>query len=365
MLYIVVKILLNGVSFSKLYSVKLYLVTRQLQVMLAELAKLTPCMMMFELSVAVRRELSISRTRLTHARSFSSILSFETFKSSKAVEPPTKSLVCLHGILGSKKNWRTPCNMFTKSFPQFHAVAMDHRGHGLSGSTQPGQHTVESCANDVLRTLKHHDLPTVFRDAQPTILCGHSYSGKVVLSILDVLQREDSTLPEHVWILDSMPGHYDLQQDASHQNSVSGIIGTIMGLPAEFESKAWVEDNLKSKGIPKSVVDWLSTNIIPVDNSKAFRYSFDIKTVKPLFDDFCHLSMWDFLETYNGSANIHFIRAGKNSAWNQETLDRFADLSAKNNKIHLYTMPHVGHWLHAEDPKGVLDIIATHSGVKA
>lgn len=329
---------------------------------------------MLGLSLAAKRVemLSNANAKASLARGLSSVLSFETFKSKAlAGEEPTKSLVCLHGILGSKKNWRTPSNMFTKMYPQFHAVAMDHRGHGLSGTSLPGEHTVASCAKDVLRTLQQGNLPAVFRDAPPTIICGHSYSGKVVLSMLDILQKENAPLPEHVWVLDSMPGHYDLDLDASHQNSVSGIIGEIMALPAEFESKAWVEDHLKSKRIPKGVVDWLSTNIIQVEevdgtpkNPKAFRYSFDIKIVKPLFDNFCHLSMWDFLDTYSGSAHIHFIRAGKNGAWTQETLDRFAKLIATNDKIHLYTMPHVGHWLHAEDPNGVLDMIATHSGVK-
>jgi pimeloyl-ACP methyl ester carboxylesterase len=281
-------------------------------------------------------------------------------------------MVCLHGILGSKKNWRTPSNIFTKKYPQFQAITMDHRGHGSSPKVLPGENTVESCALDVLRTLKNGELPTIFKSSPPTLLCGHSYSGKVVLSILDILIKSHAPLPEHVWILDSMPGHYDRALDASHQQSVSGIISTIMALPAQFESKEWVESLLASKGIPKSVIDWLSTNIVPVEGAdgepvtpKAFRYSFDISTVQYLFDDFCDMTMWEFLEHYQGSAMIHFIRAGKNRAWTKETLDRFAQLSTRNPRIKLHTMPHVGHWLHAEDVHGLVDLVATESGIKA
>ena len=315
------------------------------------------------------RGVKLAGTPMSSTRAFSA-LAFETFKSSAATETPTKTIVCLHGILGSRKNWRTPSNIFTKKHPQFHAVAMDHRGHGSSPNALPGAHTVENTAIDVLRTLESKDLPEVFRTAPPTILCGHSYSGKVVLLILEVLMKRSAPLPEHVWILDSMPGVYDRALDASHQQSVMGIINTIMEIPSEFESKAWVEQHLAGKNIPKSVIDWLSTNIVPVENAdgslkspKAFKYSFDIATVKHLFDDFVDLSMWSFLEQYSGNCKIHFIRAGKNRAWTQETIDRFAQLSERNPNIQLHTMPHVGHWLHAEDVHGVLDIIAAHSNV--
>jgi pimeloyl-ACP methyl ester carboxylesterase len=301
-----------------------------------------------------------------------STLSYETFKSSAALTAPSKTLVCLHGILGSKKNWRTPSNIFTKKFPQFYAVSMDHRGHGASPKTLPGENTVEACAHDVLKTLKNGGLPEVFKGSVPAQFWGHSYSGKVVLHILDILIKQGSALPEHVWILDSMPGNYDRALDASHQQSVSGIINTIMDLPAEFESKEWVESHLASKGIPKSVIDWLSLNLAPVVNAdgsvkspKAFHYTFDIRVVRQLFDSFCDTNMWQFLESYQGSATIHFIRAGKNRAWTKESLDQFAALGAKNDKIKLHTMPHVGHWLHAEDVHGMIDIIATHSGLKA
>lgn len=186
--------------------------------------------------------------------------------------------------------------------------------------------------------------------------------------MLDIMMKAKAKLPEHVWILDSMPGVYDRALDASHQQSVIGIINTIMNLPAQFESKLWIENLLVSKGISRPIVDWLSTNIIPIENHEhqisAYRYSFDIETVSQLFEDFCERDMWGFLDNYQGSCKIHFIQAGKNRAWTAETLDRFAQLNAKNENIMLHTMPHVGHWLHAEDVHGMLDIIATHSGVK-
>ena len=72
--------------------------------------------------------------------------------------------------------------------------------------------------------------------------------------------------------------------------------------------------------------------------------------------------MWPFLESYQGSTNIHFLRAGKNKGWTPEILNRFEAVQAKSRgKIKLHTMPHVGHWLHVEDMKGMLDIIISNS----
>ena len=78
--------------------------------------------------------------------------------------------------------------------------------------------------------------------------------------------------------------------------------------------------------------------------------------------------MWNFLENYhNPNIKIHFIRSGKNPAWNNEVLEHFQKIthidkcSRKSRNIYLHTMSHVGHWLHAEDVHGMLQIITTNS----
>jgi pimeloyl-ACP methyl ester carboxylesterase len=43
-----------------------------------------------------------------------------------------KSIAFLHGILGNKKNWRTPAKEFLKLRPEYTAVTIDHRAHGGS-----------------------------------------------------------------------------------------------------------------------------------------------------------------------------------------------------------------------------------------
>jgi pimeloyl-ACP methyl ester carboxylesterase len=40
---------------------------------------------------------------------------------------PSDTALFLHGIMGSKINWRTPCNNFVKMHPQYRAIAVDLR----------------------------------------------------------------------------------------------------------------------------------------------------------------------------------------------------------------------------------------------
>mmetsp|Transcript_14248 Transcript_14248/g.23718 ORF Transcript_14248/g.23718 Transcript_14248/m.23718 type:complete len:342 (+) Transcript_14248:84-1109(+) len=305
-----------------------------------------------------------------------SLLASDSYTASDLSIATGFKAVFLHGILGSRRNWRTPCKVFISKQPSFEAIAMDHRGHGTSPASNylDKENTVHSCAMDVLRAVNqhggHNSIEVSLQDhACPTLLIGHSFSGKVVLSYLELLlQAECSHLPKHVWILDSLPGLYDIELDISHPQSVVGILSQIMDLPREFESKDWLDNELTRKGIAKPIIQWISTNIIPVPTTaerkqKMYQFSFDIDTVQELFDDFCYLDKWSFLENYQGNTHIHFVRAGQNSAWTPEIVDKFGEVTANNPNIHLHNMPHVGHWLHAEDCHGMINIIRQYSNL--
>lgn len=124
--------------------------------------------------------------------------------------PHKKSLVFLHGILGSKRNWRTPANVFTKLHPDFKCYAVDLRGHGDSHHREDSIHnwednTVHNSAQDLHEFIQD----THIGDAKtPTILCAHSFGGKVALKYLERLYLAGHDLPDHTWIIDSLPGPY-------------------------------------------------------------------------------------------------------------------------------------------------------------
>jgi hypothetical protein len=126
---------------------------------------------------------------------------------------------------------------------------------------------------------------------------------------------------------------------------------------------------------------------------RRYQLGFDLDVATLLFRDFCRHDFWRFVASFDGrgraaggsDARIHFLRAGKNPLWlercaeplvgmpqlapwvpdpgaadeGQELiLDRFARITQVNDHVKMHTMPHVGHWLHVEDVRGLMSKIA-------
>ena len=178
----------------------------------------------------------------------SAYLSNEVYCSSttsKSEQP--RSVLLLHGILGSKKNFRTAAKQLVKDTYGFElSITMDHRGHGQS-ATPPtllgdASNTVSSCAEDLHTLLASRSLPLL--KPVPTLICGHSFGGKVALMYLQQSLRLGRPLPSHTWILDSLPGTYDTSLDAMQKpdSSVTHVLDSVRSL---YEKNSL--DNFSSK----------------------------------------------------------------------------------------------------------------------
>ena len=95
---------------------------------------------------------------------------FLSFESS-GDERSDKVAVFLHGLMGTKTNWRTPVRLFQQRHPDFRCIAIDSRGHGESAAVSKNEpiesNTLQSCAIDLDNFLKHMNI-------SPSPLFGHS-----------------------------------------------------------------------------------------------------------------------------------------------------------------------------------------------
>lgn len=143
------------------------------------------------------------------------------------------------------------------------------------------------------------------------------------------------------------------------------MLEILQNFPTEFKTRDWVITELCGLGIEKSVAQWIGTNIIQKKGGTpgyGYGWGFNLPVIQELFHDFCDTDMWHFLENYHGNGKIHFIRAGKNPSWTKSVLDRFTVIQSNPN-ILLHEMPHVGHWIHAEDLNGMFVIMSKESGL--
>ncbi|MBE7538958.1 MAG: alpha/beta fold hydrolase [Opitutaceae bacterium] len=79
------------------------------------------------------------------------------------------SLVILHGLLGSSRNWQTVARDLS---PHFHVMALDLRNHG--SSPHADDCSFEAMVGDVLAWMDRKNIPR-------TTLLGHSLGGKVAM----------------------------------------------------------------------------------------------------------------------------------------------------------------------------------------
>ncbi|GKV09249.1 hypothetical protein SLEP1_g20776 [Rubroshorea leprosula] len=141
--------------------------------------------------------------------------------------PDTPTAILLHGILGSRKNWGTFARRLAREFPTWQFLLVDLRCHGDSASiNKRGPHTVASTALDVLKLIGQLRLT-------PRVLVGHSFGGKVVLSMVDQAAKPLAR-PVRVWVLDATPGK--VRSGGDGEDHPAELICFLSKLPKEVRS---------------------------------------------------------------------------------------------------------------------------------
>ncbi|RXH92489.1 hypothetical protein DVH24_033385 [Malus domestica] len=169
-------------------------------------------------------------------------------------EPPTA--VFLHGNLGSKKNWGTFTSRLAQEFPTWQFLLVDLRCHGDSASTKKrGPHSVSSTALDVLELVRKLRLT-------PRVIVGHSFGGKVALSMVDQAAKP-------------------------------------LARPVRVSSKRDVVDALVQKGFSKDVAQWVVTNLRPTNSlgssPSTFPWVFDLKGIAEMYKSYEETNLWQLL----------------------------------------------------------------------
>mmetsp|Transcript_20063 Transcript_20063/g.24721 ORF Transcript_20063/g.24721 Transcript_20063/m.24721 type:complete len:201 (+) Transcript_20063:54-656(+) len=122
-----------------------------------------------------------------------------------------RTVIFLHGLLGSGKNLRNPAKKLTQSYPDdIAALLLDLRGHGNSNhdpNLRPLQppHTIHNCAFDIIQTMT--TLGLTGENHSPIGCVGHSFGGRCALQYLHTLtmqNKHDNNAvlpPKHTWLL--------------------------------------------------------------------------------------------------------------------------------------------------------------------
>jgi len=237
------------------------------------------------------------------------------------IEGQGKPLIIIHGFLGMSDNWKSFGALYAAEGFQVHMI--DLRNHGKSFHSDEFNYT--AMANDVLDYCQHHNLSNIS-------IIGHSMGGKVAM----LFATTYPDLVEKLVVADIGSKYYV----PHHQDILAGLNAV------DFSTKpdrAEVEEIVYPFIPDFGTRQFLMKNLYWIEPGQlAFRFNL------PVFNAKIEIIGEALPEGNHFNQPTLFIRGG-NSKYILDT-----DLPEIKNhfpKFELVTIPNVGHWLHAENPK--------------
>ncbi|KAK3166172.1 hypothetical protein QOZ80_1AG0042370 [Eleusine coracana subsp. coracana] len=286
-----------------------------------------------------------------------SLVQWNSFMDKSIPDPPTA--VLLHGILGSRKNWGSFAKRLAQEFPMWQFLLVDLRCHGDSTSIKKqGPHTVASTALDVLKLIVQLRL-------NPRVLVGHSFGGKVALSMVEQAAKPLAR-PVRVWVLDATPGKVRAGGDG--EDHPAELIEFLRGMPAQISSKQEVVDALVKEQFSLDVARWVATNLrrsSPLGpQSSGFSWTFDLNGISEMYKSYEDTNLWRIVENVPRGVHINFLKAERSlHRWALEDLQRIhtaEELATdEGGGVEMHVLEDAGHWVHADNPDGLFRILSS------
>jgi pimeloyl-ACP methyl ester carboxylesterase len=239
-----------------------------------------------------------------------------------------RSLLLLHGFLGSRRNVATLAGRLHDRDPSRVIVTLDLTGHGESPPLPHGA-TLATLAGDVLETASKLGLEP------PLTIVGHSLGGRVALRACVL----DPARVAHVTLLDITPSAITSPTETDR------ILDALVAAPAEAPSRDGLRAHFRARGLAGGTVDWLLLNL--VRDGAVYRWRIDRAALAELHRATVAEDLWPAVEASRGWT-VHAIRGARSPYVPDADVRRFEAAGCVVDTIEGAT-----HWLHAERPADV------------
>ncbi|CAO2196690.1 unnamed protein product [Urochloa humidicola] len=237
-------------------------------------------------------------------------------------------------------------------------LLVDLRCHGDSASIKKrGPHTVASTALDVLKLVVQLRLT-------PRVLVGHSFGGKVALSMVEQAAKPLAR-PVRVWVLDATPGKVRAGGDG--EDHPAELIEFLRRMPTQISSKLEVVNALVKEQFSVDVAQWVATNLrrtLSEQSSSNFSWTFDLNGISEMYKSYEDTNLWRIVENVPRGVHINFLKAERSlHRWALEDLQRIhnaEELAAdEGGGVEMHVLEDAGHWVHADNPDGLFRILSS------
>lgn len=257
--------------------------------------------------------------------------------------PAAKSLVVLHGILGSGGNLRTLARQFLAARPGWQAVLVDLRAHGDSQGEDGRPDTLTSATRDVAELCAALPVPA-------RAVVGHSFGGKVALALPGM---HDGL--EHVVALDSTPG---TRVDARGSEATLKVLELLEAMAGPWASRDDFVKDVQAHHQPRFLGQWLAMNLEPRDG--AFHLKLKLPRVRALLESYFEVDLWPALEAAAQGAKgprYHLVIGTRSLVFDHAERVHATHLEAEAQGRVTVDVLDTGHWVHVDDPAGTLRVL--------
>jgi pimeloyl-ACP methyl ester carboxylesterase len=238
------------------------------------------------------------------------------------------ALIILHGLFGSLDNWQSIVRLLSTDFTVY---SLDLRNHGKSPHTTT--FSFESMALDVFQFIEKHQL-------QAPDLIGHSMGGKVVLKMLSMQAQKLG----RAMILDISPKVYNRGHDS--------IFKALFKIKLEALQRRDEADLILQSEISDLVVRQFLLKNLDRQSTGGFNWKFNLKS---LFENYHHI-LEEIKFNQIISNEVCFVKGEHSNYIEAEEMEEL-----KKTFIHgqLIEIKDAGHWIHADQPMKLLEVIKT------
>ena len=275
------------------------------------------------------------------------VLAHELHQSDGA--PVERWMLFLHGILGRGVNWRSFARRWLRARgPGWGAALVDLRMHGASQDFA-GPHTVAAAANDLVDLAAAVEAE---RGGQVAGLLGHSFGGKVAIAGSEALAEGLGRRLAELWVIDSPPGERVQPRDRTTER----VFAALERLPPQFATRDRFIEALAEAGIAKPIAQWLATNLRQSE-AGVWHFALDLPALRQLLDDFAARNLWPQLEAEaDAGVAVGLVLGGRSQTLSNIEIERARSLAGAG-QVALETVAGAGHWVHVDDPAGLLAIV--------
>lgn len=260
---------------------------------------------------------------------------------------PTRACLVLHGILGSKTNWRTLARRFAAARPEWAFVLVDLREHGASQGLHP-PHTLDAAAGDLAGLAAALDLPV-------RGVLGHSFGAKVALRF-----AADHPALSHLVVVDANPG---ARPDRRGSEASLAALDTLDAIGAEWPTREAFLAAVMAAGHDRGMAAWLAMNLEHA--SAGFRLRVDVAAVRSLLDGYFQADLWSVVEAAPAGRRTTLILGGASGVMDAPELARLDAVAARGG-CEVVVVPGAGHWVHVDAPDAtVAAVVAALAPVSA